>query len=410
MEGKNTILVIDRDKAIHQHCQEALDADYAVTYADSYRVGSALAKELCPEIILLGMVPEEEKVTSICEELQSNSATAASPIMLLSDSDEILDKVFSHSLGAYDVILKPLNRKELQTKLKLVHQRKQHEKQLSQEAKLATDTALSAMTGNAELGQAIRFVERSYMANDYEGLAGQLMSVMSNLDLNCVLMFSTSTDAYYFANTGEVTPLEKDLITTLHQEPGRFRDFGKRTVTKFSRVSLLVKNMPVDNPDRYGRLKDLFPSMLGAADARIKALDTESALLLQTNNTALSFQQIRGTLENLAEAYADNQQEIMTVMREMLTELDFKIPTMGLDDDQEVYLVERIDGAIQEASDLLDKGENLNEAFHHISTLLDHLTDRLKLLVDEVTADKHDNACEDDVVNEEPDDSDIELF
>lgn len=410
MKGKSTILVIDHDKTLHQDCQEVLASEYEVACASNYQEGTDLATELSPEIILLEMVSEGADVTSICQQLQANPSTKSSPIMLLSETDEFPDKMFSHGLGAYDILLKPINYRALKAKLKLLHHRKQHENQLSQEAKLATDTALSAMTGNAELGQAIRFVERSYMSNDYAGLANQLMSVMTNLDLNCVLMFSTSTDAHYFANTGNVTPLEKDLITTLHQEPGRFRDFGKRTVTKYSRVSLLVKNMPIDNPDRYGRLKDLFPSMLGAADARVKALDTESALLLQTNNTALSFQQIRGTLDNLAEAYADNQQQIMKVMRAMLTELDFRIPTMGLDDDQEVYLVERIDSAIQEASDLLDQGENLNEAFLHIGILLEHLTDRLNQLVDEVTSDKKENESTEDVVNEEPDDMDIELF
>jgi len=410
MEGKSTILVIDQDKTVQQHCQETLDGDYDMIYASDYQEGADLAKQISPEVILLGLVKEEDSIKAICQELQSNPSTQSSPIMLLSEIDDFPDKIFSHGLGAYDIILKPLNRQELKAKLKLVHHRKQHEHQLTQEAKFATDTAMSAMAGNSELGQAIRFVERSYMATTHDALATQLMSMMTNLDLHSVLMFSTSTDALYYTNTGEVTPLEKDLITTLHQEPGRFRDFGTRTITKYSRVSLLVKNMPVDNPDRFGRLKDLFPSMLGAADARVKALDTESALLNQTNNTALSFQQIRGTLEDLAGAYANNQQQIMTVMREMLTELDFKIPAMGLDDDQETYLVERIDGAIQEASDLLDQGENLNEAFHHISALLDHLTGQLNQLVAEVTAEKKEAASVEDVVNEEPDDMDIELF
>ncbi len=410
MEGKSSILVIDQDKTTQQYCDQALDDSFTVSYANTYSEGEGLAKQLSPDIILLGLDDDEDNVKALCKTLQSDASTAASPIMLLSDRDSIPSQMFSLDLGAYNIILKPLDSQVLIAQLTLVKQRKLHEHILTQEAKLATDTALSAMTGNSELGQAIRFVERSYGVTTFDELAEQLISVMNGLDLKCVIMFSTNTDALYYANQAEVTPLEKDLITTLHQEPGRFRDFGKRTVTKYTRVSLLVKNMPLDKPDRYGRLKDLFPSLLGAADARIKAIDTEIALLNQTNNTALSFQQIQTTLENLADAYSDNQQQIMAVMRAMLTELDFKIPAMGLDDDQETYLVERIDGAIQEAADLLDQGENLNEAFRHISTLLDHLTNQLTQLVAEVTADKRELACEEDVVNEEPDDMDIELF
>jgi len=410
MEKKIKILVVDQDQTIQKFCHQTLDDGYEVACVDTHDEGIDRAKEFAPDIILIGLTSDEEAIRGLCQKLQFDPVTAASPILLLTEKDNIPDQIFCLDLGAYSIILKPLNPDAILTKLTLVTHRKKHEHKLTQEAKLATDTALSAMTGNSELGQAIRFVERSYGAASFEALADQLLSVMSALDLKAVLMFSTNTDAFYFANDAEVTPLEKQLITALHQEPGRFRDFGKRTVTKYSRVSLLVKNMPLDNPDSYGRFKDLFPSLLGAADARIKALDTETALLSQTNNTVLSFQQIRTTLENLADAYSDNQQQIMTVMRNMLTELDFKIPAMGLDEDQETYLVERIDRAIQEASDLLDQGENLNEAFRHISTLLDHLTTQLQQLVAEVTADKHELANEEDVVNEEPDDMGIELF
>ena len=170
----------------------------------------------------------------------------------------------------------------------------------------------------------------------------------------------------------------------VHQEGKRFRDFGQRTFICFSRVSMLVKNMPLDELERYGRYKDLFPAMLGAADSKTKALDIEQALIKQTQDISLSFKQVGDTLEGLSDAFVQNQEKTMNIMRKMLQELDFKIPAMGLDEDQEQYLVNRIDQGIIEAEVVMDQSESLNAAFHHISNLLAVLAEQQEKITDDV--------------------------
>ena len=44
----------------------------------------------------------------------------------------------------------------------------------------------------------------------------------------------------------------------------RFIDFGSRTIINYQDISLLVKNMPLENMGRYGRLKDLLPVLMSA--------------------------------------------------------------------------------------------------------------------------------------------------
>ena len=50
-------------------------------------------------------------------------------------------------------------------------------------------------------------------------------------------------------------------------------DLGCRSAFNYPRVSLIVKNMPVDDPDAYGRAKDYLASIAEAADMQVQALD-----------------------------------------------------------------------------------------------------------------------------------------
>ena len=190
-----------------------------------------------------------------------------------------------------------------------------------------------------------------------------------------------------------------------HQEGERFKDFAKRTIINYPRVQLLIKNMPLEDPVLYGRYKDLFPAMLGAADAKIKSLDIQHALLEQTKNVSFSFDQVRETLTNLSTAFMENQGKTMKVMREMLVDLDSTLPSMGLEEDQEKYLIGRVDSAVDEATGLMDQGENLNAAFHNISTLLDFLSEQQRELTECVMVSSNiaDDSLEEDII-------DIELF
>jgi hypothetical protein len=102
---------------------------------------------------------------------------------------------------------------------------------------------------------------------------------MAEFGLDTSVMFVTQAGPLFYAqNKYELSPLEKDMFLTIHKE-GRFCDFGSRTFCNFTVVSLLIKNMPLENPERYGRIKDTVPWILGVTDGRIGALDVSNVLL-----------------------------------------------------------------------------------------------------------------------------------
>ena len=401
------ILLVGKDDSAVDDCQKVFGEKYQIKLVQNEAEGIAFARRQTPALILLQSTEDNDSLLVLCEKFKTDDAIANIPIIILSEAGSLDEMVLCYEAGAYDFLTKPYAPYEGLIRLQLLQKKQEVERQLKAEAEIASKTALVAMAGSSELGQAVRFVERSYDARDYHELALQFLSVTTNLGLNCSLYFDSYIGKLFFSSEGEVTPLEQELLSRIHGESSRFKDFGKRTFINYTRVVLLVKNMPLDEPERYGRYKDLFPAMLGAADSKTKALDIEQALIKQTEDIGSSFQQVKDTLGDLSSAFQKNQEMTMSIMREMLQELDFNIPTMGLDEDQEHYLVERIDSGIVEAEKVMDQSENLNAALFHISNLLVCLAEQQQQITEDVRR-SHGHA-ENEVVDAAGMD-DIELF
>lgn len=80
---------------------------------------------------------------------------------------------------------------------------------------------------------------------------------------------------------------------------------------------------------------------------------------------------------------------------------------MGLDDDQESYLIKRVDQAIVETFQVLDSSEESQTAFDKVVQVLHQLIDEQRQVVDEIVIHAEDDLSE----SAPPTNSgDVELF
>ena len=85
-------------------------------------------------------------------------------------------------------------------------------------------------------------------------------------------------------------------MRVLHSDQ-RFYDFGCRTQINYANVALLIKNMPLDDRERYCRIKDLLPFVLAAIDEKVRIIDTDHALKTQAINLSGSVDELKTTLK-----------------------------------------------------------------------------------------------------------------
>ncbi|MEE2733233.1 MAG: response regulator [Pseudomonadota bacterium] len=378
------VLVVDDDGLVRKLVCRALSNDYEILTAANGAEGLEKATTENPDFVLLDVEMPGMNGFEVCERLKQNPATQDKPVLFLSSLSGIQQRMLGYEKGAADFLVKPFEASELLAKLRLLGQFKRDREQLNQKARHASATALTAMRGSSELGLAIQFIEATYNVTDFDTIARRFFDVTNQLGLNCALMFRTRGGPSFFSAKGAVSPLEKEVISTLYDAGIRFNDFGHRTQINYSRVALLIKNMPMDDPQAYGRYKDFLPTMLGSTDAKVKALNTEMALVEQTRNLTQSFNVVRETLVQVGQNLQSSQSEVLNLLETTIQGLDQRIPTLGLDEDQEKYLINTLDGALLSSQRIIDGGESARAAFQTVCRLLEHLADRQKKLLHEV--------------------------
>lgn len=110
-DGKKIVLVIDDSPEAHKLLKDSLTgSEFRMVGALSGDEGIALAKQLKPFAITLDILMPYRDGWSVLQELKSDPATSAIPVVIISVID---NKTLGFSLGVADYLLKPFERKTL---------------------------------------------------------------------------------------------------------------------------------------------------------------------------------------------------------------------------------------------------------------------------------------------------------
>jgi len=397
------VLVIDDDNVSRKSISRMLIDIHEVETAVSGDDGLSRVTTWRPDVILLDVEMPGKNGYEVCDLLKQSQATRDIPVLFLSGRSSLRERLQGYEAGGDDYLVKPCAKDELKAKLLRLEALHNAKHNLTEKINDASRAALEAMTTSAELGRAIRFVMTTYECTTHEELARELLALLQDFHLKGTAMFAIKGDMRFFTQgQDETPPLESSLIAQLHNQK-RFYDFGCRTLVSYPSVGLLVKNMPLDDRERYGRIKDVLPFALSATDAKIRVITTEMGLKQQADQLSRSVDTVRQTLEALSEAISSNHDSVSSKIRQLTDELDQALPTMGLEEDQERFIVNRIDATFCDISALIDKSETLKTSLAGIIRLLQQLALQQRHLLHH---DANDTADKPDQVE----DSDIELF
>jgi len=363
------VLAIDDDKFIQKVITRSLNSDtLVVRTANDGESGIEEAIRNVPDLILLDVEMPGINGYETCIRLRELDETKNIPIIFLSSHSSLQERMQGYEVGADDYLVKPFEKENLLVRVNILVKYHNEREELRSQYELAHNNAITALTGAGELGLAIHFLEKSHSYHAINDLAQGLLESTEQLSIECCAMIVEQDQLlWYSSENTTISPLEKELIEMCDKE-ARFLDFGNRTIINYPKVSLLVKNMPLDDMDRYGRIKDLLPLLLSSANAKINALITQEALIKQSSHLFDSFRKIRNSLFYLGSTIVKNRNDSTEIMNALTQELNCDLLRMGLEEDQEAYLLNRIDTALENVMEEMDAGLEIRQAISFIRT------------------------------------------
>jgi len=328
------LFVVDDDPVLTEIFMATLDEDFLLeTFISAEACRERLAEQK-PDIFLLDVALPGIDGCQFCRQLKDDWDTQDIPVLFVSGSDDIEARLLCYDAGGEDFISKPFDPNELLRKLRIAAQLINSRRQLHEQAGYAQRTAMSAMVSMGELGVVLQFLSKSFACESAGELAEAMLDSMRQYDLQAAVQVRLDGEVFSLSENGRDLPLETSVLNHVSQA-GRIFQFKSRCVFNYGRVTLMVNNMPLEDADRCGRIRDNGALLAEGADARLKAIEVELSAQRRRSGIEAALPRVHATLDAVQGNYRRNCYELTQVMVEFQEALMKSYVHLGLTEGQE---------------------------------------------------------------------------
>ncbi len=369
MSANNTnILVVDDDpfllELLSVHIQSA---GYTVLTAENGQQALGViqdkGRQLCA--IVSDVEMPELNGYDLCTRVRTIEGMQEVPFIFVSAKHSLEEKLKGYEVGGDDYISKPIEGEEVVIKIRHIIDKRIKHHALTRQVQDSFNAAMQAMSYTSNLGQVLQFTKAITEVNDFAGLATKLFDVSSALGLAVVVQFHTPTGVVNYKHGAEVSPLEANVIE-MARNKGRFFDFQTRTIINYRDFSLLVLNMPVDDAEKYGLLKDILGNLCDALEVKVKLL--LSSVVVQRKDEVIKT--VSSALQSIDTAYRDMQHANLAAIDDLLHRMEEAMFGFGLSESQEDTVRGIILYAKNKTAEIFEDGKELYDEFEKIHNTL----------------------------------------
>ena len=359
------ILGCDNDLQLAEH----VDQTFEVLMVQNEAVCLQALSEKKHQLVLADMTCPSLSVSDICKKIKSDFDI---PVIFVSSKDCNDERLSAYDCGADDYLGIDDLATELHGRLERIVINKIANDQLKLQLAQANEMAFIAMSDTSDLGVNIQFLLDVNNCSNLDELGMRLFQALKSYGINCSLQLRSQFAVKNMEPTGMAKPLESKLLAEM-KDQGRYVDFAHRSVMNYESVSLLVKNMPIEDEKKYGAIKDNVFSLLQGADARIQALDTLENLALERNLVRSLTLKMKDLMSTVDDSYQGVMKDIANTVEEMADNIEASMQYLGMDETQEKSLQTTMEAAILATSKIFNEGLKLDKDLHEFLVHIDNL-------------------------------------
>lgn len=341
-----TILVVDDDGFIRELIADTLGGSYRVLCHATAETALACAAAERPAAILLDVELPGQDGYEACRALKADAATAAIPVVFVSAHDRIEDRLRGYEAGGDDYVVKPFEPQELTAKLGRLLASVSERHRLQDSADYAGRTAMTAMTSMGEIGALLQALKKFNVCTDYAELAAAVLEGLSFYGLQGATQVRYPGGTLTRSARGEATPLEVSVISRM-AEMERIVQFKTRMAITYEHLSILVTDMPVDDAERCGRLRDHLAMLAESAEMRVQAIALGDESERRGRTIAYAIRQISQTLSDLDQAQRQSHVATGLAAAAMTHRLEHAYISASLSEQQENLLSRTVQEGIE---------------------------------------------------------------
>lgn len=369
MSNKLKILAVDDEPWNLEILEHYLEDNYDLVMAkDGQEALDALGSVSDIKMVLLDVSMPGMDGYEVCQKIREHDKYSQVPVIFISARGSVEERMQGYKSGGDDYLVKPFECDELLSKIKLLERYDNERQGLKDNYQMASNVAMDAMTGSQEIGMALEYSKNTYGIKNESDLMKLLVNCLMGFGLNAIIRLKSGSEFEWHQCVGDPSPLETELVEMLATKD-RIFSFEHRTQFNFDRINLLVKNMPIDDDNKYGRYKDLLPFFLDATNACMESIE-DSKTIADHNQLKSAISTVNRYIDEEKKLIKESQDILGSILRDLNRTVEDELPILGLEEDQEKFLVGLIETKITEASAAANISKHSDQLFEQISNTL----------------------------------------
>lgn len=357
------ILCVDDSQDNQQLYLKGLGTEYRIVLAGDVDEALRQLEAALPDLILLDVHLPGRSGYDFCRLFRQKDGMAAIPVLFVSGMTALDDRMQGYEAGGDDYICKPIDLAELRTKIELNLQRVQARQSLNQQLKDATATAFTAMSSASETGTVLSFLAESFQYQNYNRLADGVFEFLRQFGLSACLQLRTCEQVLNRSSSGYVKPLEEELMN-LSVDASRIVSAFNKCIFNESHLTLLIKNMPLEDEERCGRLRDHLALAVKGMESRMGTMRLEETQRRQREQkVGRSFNKLKAQIDALDHSFKQLGEEVAATMDTLILDIEQAILGMGLEDSEERRLHTILRSGKARMEEVQDMSDDLDSRF-----------------------------------------------
>ncbi|MCG8613428.1 MAG: hypothetical protein MI864_23200 [Pseudomonadales bacterium] len=264
-------------------------------------------------------------------------------MLFVSAGKTLEDRLAGYEAGGDAYICKPFDIRELHAIVASLISRKEISDGHLQDLDSLQALSWTMMKNNCEMGELLKFSRSISSLRNESAFVTQLFKTLSHFNLNVTLLVRLVSGEIVTRSDGKpFTLIEKELLE-LAREDTRITCHGSKYIFTAQNLVLLVKNMPVQDEDLTGRLKDHLCMLLDAAQTCVELLNFSKHREREgVRQRELILNTIREEFNNMNRLAEQIFEQSNASVEKLAGNLEHAFTFMDLTEDQERHMLDFI--------------------------------------------------------------------
>lgn len=320
-----------------------------------------------PDIILLDSGLPNDEGFKLHRELRDDFDLADIYQVLICTSDDIAREGFE----ADELLVKPVHEPTLRYKLTLLKKVFGEKTAVRDQMAYAQNVAFTSMSAMGELGVVMQFLSKSFACHNIQSVTALAVESLRQYELTGAVYVVWEGDG--IALTTEGTSLSEDQRSLIEQRRtlGRILEIDRNLVVNFDHVTVLVSNLPEDDAQRLGRIRDNIATLAEGIESRIAGLLLENDNVLKQQGIRYAAYEIRNSVKNLHTRQMADLTHSRALISQVIDEFEQAFLHTGIQAAIENQLIGDLVDLRRKISDIVGRPGEVHEQLNIVVTALD---------------------------------------